>query len=50
MNQKEMRKMKTVIVRVPTETIEKLRKKYPELKGEKTATVVRVALSKLLGE
>lgn len=42
--------MKTVIVRVPTETIEKLRKKYPELKGEKTATVVRVALSKLLGE
>jgi len=50
MNQKEMTEMKTVIVRVPTETVEKLRKKYRELKDEKNATVVRVALSKLLGE
>jgi hypothetical protein len=45
-----MREMKTVIIRVPIETIEKLREKYPELKNEKNATVVRVALSKLLGE
>jgi predicted DNA-binding protein len=38
----------TVMVRVPSEIIERLRKLFPELENESNAVVVRTALNKLI--
>jgi len=40
--------LEDVVVRVPKETIEKLREMFPELKDEGHAVVVRVALNRLI--
>jgi hypothetical protein len=40
--------MAKIIIRVESETIEKLKQKFPELAKESNATIVRICLEKLL--
>ncbi len=46
----EKEEVKTVMLRVPIHLIKKLRKHFPELRDERDATLVRIALNKYLQE
>jgi hypothetical protein len=47
-HEKERKKMAKIMIRVESETIEKLKQKFPDLAKESNATIVRICLEKLL--